>query len=169
MRLNSGAIAGVVVGSIAGALILLGIVIVIIRSKRKRSSAALVSSEPFNGSEGYRPREDTHPAAAEISGLGPSQTLDPLAVFPKYELPTPTPTAVIPRQEMPAQTYADERHRAQHQPVIHDHANPGEQLDREYTVAPPGELDAIERPGELHVDAHIAELGDTDRGRRRPL
>ncbi|GAW25697.1 hypothetical protein SAMD00023353_1101170 [Rosellinia necatrix] len=150
---NSGTIAGIAVGAVAGILILLGIVILIVRSKRKRIPEVANRESPGHSID-YN--TENGPPTVELSGLDS----DPIIVFPKYELPIPAPTAVIPRQELPVQAQRDTVHTAQR----HSPEDQGDSWGRAHRAySNPRELEAMERPGELEVGLHIAELADTDR------
>ncbi|KAI1303825.1 hypothetical protein F5Y03DRAFT_359192 [Xylaria venustula] len=91
---NAGTIAGIVVGSVAAVLILIGILVMVARLKRKRR-LGVVNQKP--ASYNKTPYEAHTGVIAELAEP------DRIGVFPKYELPTPLPTGVIPRQELSAE------------------------------------------------------------------
>ncbi|KAI0448076.1 hypothetical protein F4803DRAFT_496407 [Xylaria telfairii] len=148
---NAGVIAGIVVGSVIAALILLGIVVMIIRSKRKQNPN-IINQEPFSH-DGDGRGVNTGPGA-EPSG--------PVGVFPKYELPTPTPTGVIPRQELSVeQTAMNATHEAQH-PIVYNDKSLQANVNRKHPIVH-RELGASEQRGELETYVYIAELSSSER------
>ncbi|KAI1172804.1 hypothetical protein F4777DRAFT_560211 [Nemania sp. FL0916] len=161
-RLNGGAIAGIVVGSVVGALILLGIVALAIRRSKKKQRLGTINNEP-TGDRIVHPEAHTAPPA-EPTAEPPTQ--DPMGVFPKYELPMPTNTGVLSKHELADGLALSDT------ATMTEHYSPQNHNDLRGGVVPGnpvgtvGELEALERRGELEVATHIAELDDAERRRR---
>ncbi|KAI0965891.1 hypothetical protein F4678DRAFT_451173 [Xylaria arbuscula] len=149
---NAGTIAGIVVGSVAAVLILIGILVIVVRSKRKRR-LEMVNQEP--ASYNKTPYEVHMGPGSELSGP------DQIGVFPKYELPIPLPTGVIPRQELPVEpALMNKAYAAQDWVDYQEDLREGVNGEHPAVIR---ELEALERRGELEAEVHIAELGDSER------
>ncbi|KAI1146188.1 hypothetical protein F4825DRAFT_441446 [Nemania diffusa] len=146
---NAGIIAGIVVGAVVGFLVLIGIVAMVIRSKRRQRQ--LLQNQQASG-----PNHLSWKQAVELPKFGENQ--DVPSIFQKYELPTPKPTGVIPRQELPAGHTAQEYSSGNQE-------NWQGGARSEDLVGFVGELEAVEHRGELEAELHRAELEDNNRQR----
>ncbi|KAI8627081.1 hypothetical protein F5Y19DRAFT_487352 [Xylariaceae sp. FL1651] len=153
-RPNAGLIVGIVVGSLVAVLVLLGIIVVIVRSKRRRRPKMTSQATPSHSGCNHGMHTCARP---ELSGP------DPMGVFPKYELPIPAPTAVIPRQELPVeQMLLNTAHTTQCH-LVYRNKNLQEIASCGNPAVVPTELEALEQRGELEADVGIIELSDTER------
>ncbi|KAI0827818.1 hypothetical protein F5Y06DRAFT_302425 [Hypoxylon sp. FL0890] len=94
--LSTGAIVGACIGAIAGFAILVGIVIWIVQSKRKKRKEGQDQPPVGQNSDNQGFVQDQLYPTTELPASGARR------VFPKHELPVPAATGIIPRQELQA-------------------------------------------------------------------